>query len=51
VITAVDGRPATTVDALVQTALTAKAGDTVEVTYVRDGRSTTTDVKLTASTG
>ena len=46
VLTNVDGRVATNTDALVVAALTRKAGDKVEVTYVRDGKPTTVDVTL-----
>lgn len=46
VISDVGGRPATTVAVLEKAALTRQAGDTVEITYVRDGKSTTTSVTL-----
>lgn len=46
IITAVDGTPATSVAPLEVAALTREAGDAVEVTYSRDGTSTTTDVTL-----
>jgi putative serine protease PepD len=46
VITEVNGTPATSPDVLTHTVMTTKAGDSVKVTYVRDGQTHTTDVTL-----
>ena len=46
VITMIDGQPAAGVADLEKAALTRQAGDTVPITYTRDGQSTTTDVTL-----
>ena len=46
VITEVNGQPATSVDVLTQTTITRKAGDTVQVKYVRDGEDHTATVTL-----
>ncbi|WP_426515499.1 S1C family serine protease [Diaminobutyricibacter sp. McL0618] len=46
VITEVNGHPATSVDVLTQTVMTTKAGQTVPVTYVRDGQTHTAQVTL-----
>ncbi len=46
VISEVEGQPAATVAVLEKAALTRQAGDTVEITYVRDGKTTTTNVAL-----
>jgi putative serine protease PepD len=48
VISEVGGQPATTVAVLEKAALTRQAGDTIEITYVRDGKPTTTSVTLGA---
>ena len=48
VITKVDGQPAASVAVLEKAALTRQAGDTVSITYTRDGQSATTDVTLDA---
>jgi putative serine protease PepD len=46
VITEVDGTPATSPDVLTHTVMTTKAGESVTVTYVRDGRTHTANVTL-----
>ena len=46
VIVAVDGRPARSVDPLTLATLTRSPGDTVEITYLRDGRHGTVHVVL-----
>jgi putative serine protease PepD len=46
VITEVDGTPATSPDVLTHTVMTTKAGDSVKVTYVRDGQTHTAEVTL-----
>ncbi len=46
VITEINGKPSTNVDLLAKIVMTTKAGETVQVTYVRDGKSTTTTVTL-----
>jgi putative serine protease PepD len=46
VITQIDGKPATNADTLVQTVMTTKAGQKVDVTYVRGGETKTTSVTL-----
>jgi len=46
VITEVDGQAAASVAVLEKAALTRQAGDTVKVTYTRDGQPTTTEVTL-----
>ncbi|MEY9952859.1 S1C family serine protease [Leifsonia sp. EB34] len=46
VITEIDGKPATDADTLVQTVMTTKAGQKVDVTYVRGGATKTTSVTL-----
>ena len=48
VIVAVDGNPARSVDPLTLATLTRQAGDKVEITYLRDGESATTQVVLAA---
>ena len=48
VITKIDGQPAASVAVLEKAALTRQAGDTVSITFTRDGQSTTTDVTLAA---
>jgi putative serine protease PepD len=48
IITELDGAPATRVDQLTVLTLTKKAGDTVAVTYTRDGRADTTKITLAA---
>jgi putative serine protease PepD len=49
VITEVDGQPATSVALLEKATITRSAGDTVPVTFVRDGRSSTAEVTLADS--
>ncbi len=46
VIVEVNGHPATNIDLLTETVMTTKAGETVKVTYVRDGQTHTTSVTL-----
>lgn len=46
VIVEVDGKPATNADALAETVMTTKAGETVDVTYVRDGETKKATVTL-----
>ena len=46
VITEVEGQPAASVATLEKATLTRNAGDTVKLTYKRDGQSTTTEVTL-----
>lgn len=46
IIVTVDGQPATTVDDLTAVTLKKKAGDTVDIGYVRDGKKATTKVTL-----
>jgi len=46
VITEVDGQPATSLAILEKTTLTRQAGDAVNITYTRNGESTTVDVTL-----
>jgi putative serine protease PepD len=46
VITEIDGQPATTTDQLVELTITKKAGDRVELTYVRGGQTHQTTVTL-----
>jgi len=46
VITAIDGKPATTTDDLAAVTLTRNPGDTVTVEYIRDGRPEKTKVTL-----
>jgi len=48
VITKIDGEPATSNIQLEELTLTKKPGDTVSITYTRDGRSATTTVTLAA---
>ncbi len=48
VITAIDGKPATTTDDLAAVTLTRNPGDTVTVEYIRDGRPEQTKVTLGA---
>ncbi|POH75261.1 S1C family serine protease [Arthrobacter glacialis] len=48
VVTLLDDRPATSIAVLTEVTLARKAGDTVQVTYVRDGKTATT--KLTMGT-
>jgi putative serine protease PepD len=50
VITKVDGQPAASVAVLEKATLTRQAGDTVSLTYTRDGQSATTDVTLGSGT-
>jgi S1-C subfamily serine protease len=42
----VDGQPATSLAILEKTTLTRQAGDAVNITYTRNGESTTVDVTL-----
>jgi putative serine protease PepD len=44
----VDGNPARSVDPLTLATLTREAGDSVEITYLRDDRSATTKIVLAA---
>lgn len=46
VVTLLDKRPATSIAVLTEVTLARKAGDKVEVTYVRNGKSATTTVTL-----
>jgi putative serine protease PepD len=46
VITEIDGQPATSADQLVELTITKKAGDKVDLTYVRDGSTHETTVTL-----
>ena len=46
IITKVDGRPVASVDDLTAKQLTSKPGDTVRITYVRDGKTDRTTVTL-----
>jgi serine protease Do len=46
IITQVDGKNITSVDDLKETMKNAKKGDTVKITYMRDGKSQTVDVKF-----
>ncbi|MEY9851931.1 putative serine protease PepD [Leifsonia sp. EB41] len=46
VITEIGGKPATDTDVLIQTVMTTQAGQTVDVTYVRDGQTAKTTVTL-----
>jgi len=46
VVTRIDGQPAVSPEQLTVATLTKKAGDTVEVTYERGGKSTTTTLTL-----
>ncbi|QNE37329.1 S1C family serine protease [Leifsonia shinshuensis] len=46
VITQIDGKPAANADVLIQTVMTTKAGQKVDVTYVRGGETKTTAVTL-----
>jgi putative serine protease PepD len=46
VITEIDGQPATTTDQLVELTITKKAGDKVDLTYVRAGQTVATTVTL-----
>jgi putative serine protease PepD len=48
IITEIDGNPATSPDQLVVATLTRSAGDTVTLTFTRDGSSHTEDVRLAA---
>ena len=48
VIVEVDGQPATSADALIVKTLKLKAGETVRVTYKRQGASHTTSLRLSA---
>jgi len=50
IITLLDGAPATRVDQLTVLTLTKKAGDTVAVTYTRNGKADTTKITLAADT-
>lgn len=51
VVRVIDGRAATSTDALVRAVLTRSAGDVVDVTYIRDGVTQQTEVRLGASQG
>jgi putative serine protease PepD len=46
IVTKIDGRPANRNDVLTQLLLTKKAGDTVRITFVRDGNEQTVTAKL-----
>ena len=46
IITEINGQPATSADQLAAITITKREGDTVTVTYVRNGKSTTTKVTL-----
>ncbi|MCI0156278.1 trypsin-like peptidase domain-containing protein [Leifsonia shinshuensis] len=46
VITEIDGKPAANADTLAQTVMTTKAGESVDVTYVRDGQTAKATVTL-----
>jgi putative serine protease PepD len=46
IITQIDGQPATSPDQLVELTITKKAGDKVDLTYVRDGQTHETTVTL-----
>ncbi len=46
VITEINGKPASNADTLTETVMTTKAGDTVDVTYVRDGKTAKATVTL-----
>jgi putative serine protease PepD len=46
IITMIDGAPATDPNQLFALTLTKRPGDTVSITYVRNGRPTTTTVTL-----
>jgi putative serine protease PepD len=46
VIVDINGKPATNADVLAQTVMTTKAGATVEVTYIRDGKTQKASVTL-----
>jgi putative serine protease PepD len=48
IVTKIDGRPANRTDVLTQLVFTKKAGDTVRVTYVRDGGEHTVTATLVA---
>ena len=48
IVTAINGQAATSADQLVLATLTHQAGDSVPMTYWRDGKSTTVDVVLAA---
>jgi putative serine protease PepD len=48
VVTKIDGRPADRNDVLTGLLLTKKAGDTVKITFVRDGREQTVTARLVA---
>ncbi|PYI69641.1 hypothetical protein CVV68_00565 [Arthrobacter livingstonensis] len=48
VVTRLDGRPATDTGVLTEVTLARKAGDTVEATYVRGGKSSTATITLGA---
>jgi len=50
VITQIDGAPATSTDQLVELTITKKPGDKVQLTYVRNGHTTTTTVTLGSQT-
>ena len=50
IITAVEGQPAASVAVLEKATLTRQAGDTVKITYTRDGQPTTTEVTLGSGT-
>jgi putative serine protease PepD len=49
IITEIDGKPATSPDQLSAISITKRAGDTVSVTYVRNGQSTKTTITLGAT--
>jgi putative serine protease PepD len=46
VITTIDGNPAVTTDQIIALTLERRAGEKVEVTYERGGRSATTTITL-----
>ncbi len=48
IITEINGQPATSADQLAAITITKRQGDTVKLTYVRNGKSTTTTVTLGA---
>jgi putative serine protease PepD len=48
VVTKIDGRPADRNDVLTGLLLTKKAGDTVKITFVRDGKEQTVTARLVA---
>lgn len=48
IVTLLDDRPASSIAVLTEVTLAKKAGDTIEVTYVRDGKTSTTKLTLGA---